>query len=62
MIYAFLQAVFQFMATASDPQWTCSIAHREPDVAATILLHCTRTIGDVEIVQVGKYVPDGPTN
>ena len=55
----FLKVLFQFALTASNPQWTCELTHRDPGVPATFYLYCSQTTPDgLEIVSVGKYVPD----
>lgn len=55
----FLRVMFQFALNVSNPQWTCELAHRDPGAHATMLLYCTETTPDgIEIISVGKYVPD----
>jgi hypothetical protein len=60
----FLKVLFQFALTASNPQWTCELTHRDPGVPATFYLYCSETTQDgLEIISVGKYVPDvAPTS
>lgn len=58
-MFTLLRAMFQFALNASDPQWTCELAHRDPGVHATMLLYCAETLPDgLEIISIGKYVPD----
>lgn len=57
----FLKVLLQFALTASDPHWTCELAHRDPGVPATFYLYCAQTLPDgTEILSVGKYLPDAP--
>ena len=59
MIFTFLKAVFLFTLHASDPHWTCEVAHRDPGVPATMLLYCAQTTPDgIEIISIGAYVTD----
>jgi hypothetical protein len=59
MLSHWISVVFQFALNASSPQWTCELAHRDPGVPATMFLYCEQTAPDgIEIVSVGKYVPD----
>jgi hypothetical protein len=59
MILALLKVIFHFALHASDPHWTCELTHRDPGLPATFVLYCTQTLpGGVEIISVGKYVPD----
>jgi hypothetical protein len=61
MLIHWISIVFQFALTASDPQWTCEIAHRDPGVRATFLLYCSQVLPDgTEVASVGKFVPDAP--
>lgn len=54
-----LNIVFQFVLHANDPHWACALTHR--DLHATFLLYCTQTLpGDIEIISVGRYIPDAP--
>ena len=50
---------FHFVATASDPSWSCKLTHRDPDVAGTFYLYCSQMTPDgVELVQVGRFISD----
>jgi hypothetical protein len=56
-----LNAVLQFVVRASDPSWTCELSHREPGMPGTYYLYCAQTApSGVEIVSVGRFVPDAP--
>lgn len=58
---ALLSTLLQFALTAGNPRWTCEIAHRDPGVRGTMYLYCAQTTSDgVEVVAVGKFVPDAP--
>jgi hypothetical protein len=51
--------VFHFIATASDPSWTCELTHRDPDVAGTYYFYCSQLSPDgVELVEVGRFISD----
>jgi hypothetical protein len=51
-------ALFHFIISASDPHQACAVMHRDPGVAGTYYLYCSQTIGDVEVISVGAFVPD----
>jgi len=54
-----LSAVFQFVVNASDPTWSCELAHRDPYVAGTFYLYCSQmTLDGVEIATVGRFISD----
>lgn len=54
-----LKILIQFALTSANPSWTCELTHREPDVAATMYLYCSKTLPDgTEVASIGKYVPD----
>ncbi len=56
-----LSALFHFALYASDPQWACSISHRDPGVAGTYYLYCSQMTADgIEMIDVGHFVPDVP--
>jgi len=51
--------LLQFALHASNPSWSCSLTHRDPDVAGTYYLYCSQLAADgVEDVTVGKFVAD----
>lgn len=55
----FLNLVLQFVLNASDPHQACELSHRDPGMPGTYYLYCSQTMPDgMEIVQVGKFVPD----
>ena len=54
-----LSAVFQFAIQATDPSWSCELAHRESYVAGTFYLYCSQMTADgIEVVSVGKFIAD----
>ena len=56
-----ISIVFQFALRASDPHWSCEVAHRDPGLHATFVLYCAQKMPDgVELVSVGRFVPDAP--
>jgi hypothetical protein len=56
---AILRIILQFVVTASDPSWSCEVAHRDPGVAGTYYLYCAQTTPDgIELVQVGHFISD----
>ena len=56
---ALLHIVLQFVLTASDPHWACTVTHRDPGVAGTFYLYCSQTTPDgIELVQVGRFISD----
>ncbi len=58
---ALLNTVLQFIVHASDPHWTCELAHRDPGIAGTSYLYCSQTTPDgIEVVTVGRFIPDAP--
>ena len=58
---ALLSAFFQFVLTAGNPHWSCELAHRDPAVRGTMYLYCAQAQPDgVELVSVGRFVPDAP--
>lgn len=55
----FLKALVLFTLHASDPSWSCRLTHRDPGVPATMILYCSQILpSGVEMISVGKYVPD----
>jgi hypothetical protein len=51
--------IFHFVATASDPSWSCKLTHRDPNVAGTFYFYCSQMTTDgVELVQVGRFISD----
>lgn len=59
---AFLKIMLQFVLTASDPHSTCELSHRDPGMPGTYYLYCSQTQADgIELVSVGRFVPDAPT-
>lgn len=56
-----LNIVFQFVVRVGDPSWTCELSHRDPAMPGTYYLYCAKTQpGGVEVVSVGRFVPDAP--
>ena len=54
-----ISIVFHFVATASDPSWLCKLTHRDPNVAGTFYLYCSKMTPDgIELVQVGRFISD----
>ena len=54
-----LSAFFQFVLTATDPSWSCSITHRDPHIAGTYYLYCSQMTADgVELITVGRFISD----
>lgn len=54
-----LSAVFQFVLTATDPSWSCSLTHRDPGIAGTYYLYCSQMTDDgVELITVGRFISD----
>lgn len=54
-----LNAIFQFILSASDPHQACEITHRDPGVAGTYYLYCSQKSPDgVELITVGRFVSD----
>jgi hypothetical protein len=54
-----LNAVFQFVVSASDPTWSCELTHRDPDIAGTYYLYCSQMSPDgVELITVGRFISD----
>jgi hypothetical protein len=54
-----ISIVFHFVATASDPSWSCQLTYREPNVAGTFYFRCSKMTPDgVELVQVGRFISD----
>jgi hypothetical protein len=55
----FLSAFLHFVLTAANPQWSCELEHRDPGVAGTFYLYCSKMAPDgVELVDVGHFVSD----
>ena len=54
-----ISIVFQFVATAADPSWSCELTHRDPSVAGTYYLYCSQMTPDgVELISVGRFISD----
>jgi hypothetical protein len=54
-----LGIILQFLITASDPNWSCELTHRDPGIAGTYYLYCAQTTPDgIELVQVGHFISD----
>lgn len=52
-------ALVHFIVTASDPSWSCKLTHRDPDLAGTYYLYCSKMSPDgVELIQVGRFISD----
>ena len=59
MFLNWISILLQFTLRSSDPSWTCELTHRDPGIPATYFLYCSQVAPDgVEVVSVGKYVPD----
>ena len=56
---ALLNAVLQFTLRLHDPQWTCEVTHRDPDIAGTYYLYCSQLTSDgIELITVGRFISD----
>ena len=54
-----LSAIVHFALLASNPSWSCAPTHRDSGVAGTYYLYCSQVSPDgVELVDVGRFVPD----
>lgn len=53
-----LTSLFHFTLQASDPTWSCSLTHRDPNVAGTYYLYCARVEDGVEMITVGRFIAD----
>ena len=54
-----ISIIFHYVATASDPSWSCQPTYREPNVAGTFYFRCSKMTPDgVELVQVGRFISD----
>jgi hypothetical protein len=59
LLVKWISIVFQFLTQASDPNWACSVSHRDPGLPGTYYLYCAQMTPDnVELNTVGKFVPD----
>ena len=54
-----ISILFQYVVTASDPNWSCDLTHRDPGVAGTYYFYCSQMTPDgVELIQVGRFISD----
>jgi hypothetical protein len=61
LLVKWFSIVFQFVTQASDPNWACSVVHRDPGLPGTYYLYCAEMSPDdpnVELITVGKFVSD----
>jgi hypothetical protein len=56
-----ISALLHFTLIAADPSWSCAPTHRDSGVAGTYYLYCSQVSPDgVELIDVGRFVPDVP--